>query len=103
RRRKEVERVLEQTLAPASALPGAERRAPLSNISLGLRLADYPLVHAALGLIALAAGEVDFALASRLLRSPFIAGAESELARRARLDADLRDVLPARVTLAKIV
>ena len=37
------------------------------------------------------------------MRSPFIAGAEAEFARRARLDAKLREALPARVTLARIV
>jgi len=51
----------------------------------------------------LAAGEVDFALASRLVRSPFIGGAEQERSRRARLDAELRQRLPARLTLARLV
>lgn len=103
RRRQEVVRIFSRVMEPGWNLPGVAPRPMPFNISIGVPLAAYPLVHAALGLLALAAGEVDFSLASRLMRSPFLAGAESELARRARLDADLRSVLPARVTLARIV
>ena len=103
RRRQEVARIFSRMMEPGWNLPGAAVRPLPFNISIGVPLAAYPIAHAALGLLALAAGEVDFALASRLLRSPFIAGAESELARRARLDADLRSDMPARVTLARIV
>ena len=89
-RRRSVNRVFSRVMAPAWTVPGAEV-APLPfNLSLGLPLADYPLVHAALGVLMLATGEIDFALASRLIRSPFLAGADSEFSRRARLDADLR-------------
>ncbi len=103
RRRQEVVRVFSRVMEPGWNLPGAAPRALPFNVSIGVPLAAYPLVHAALGLLALAAGEVDFALASRLLRSPFIGGAEAEPARRARLDAELRRQLPARVTLARLV
>jgi probable DNA repair protein len=102
-RRQEVVRVFSRVMEPGWNLPGASMHALPFNVSIGMPLASYPLAHAALGLLALAAGEVDFALASRLMRSPFVAGAETELARRARLDADLRRELPARVTLARIV
>ncbi len=103
RRRQEVQRVFARTMEPGWNLPGTTAPALPFNISIGVPLASYPLAHAALGLVALAAGEVDFALASRLLRSPFVAGAETELARRARLDAALRDAMPARVSLARLV
>ena len=103
RRRQEVVRIFSRVMEPGWNLPGVALRPVPFNISIGVPLAAYPLVHAALGLLALAAGEVDFSLASRLMRSPFMAGAESELASRARLDADLRSVLPARVTLVRIV
>ena len=101
-RRREVNRVFSRVMAPAWAVPGAAA-APLPfNLSLGLPLADFPLVHAALAVLELATGEVEFALASRLLRSPFIGGADGEFARRARLDADLRTRLAARVSLARL-
>lgn len=103
RRRREVARVFSRVMEPGWNLPGAAPRALPFNVSIGVPLAEYPLVHAALGLLELAAGEVDFALASRLLRSPFVGEAESEFARRARLDAELRVQLPARITLASLV
>jgi probable DNA repair protein len=103
RRRQEVQRVFSRVMEPGWNLPGAEARPLPFNISIGVPLASYPLAHAALCVLAIAAGEVDFAVASRLIRSPFIAGAEIELMRRAELDADLRESLPARVTLPRIV
>ena len=46
---------------------------------------------------------VEFERASRLLRSPFLGGAESELAARAQLDARLRRDAPARTSLPKLI
>ena len=103
-RRREVNRVFSRVLAPAWAVPGANADAlalPF-NLSLGLPLTDYPLVHAAIGVLELALGEIDFALASRLIRSPFIGGAAAEFTARARLDANWRGRLPARVTLLRL-
>jgi probable DNA repair protein len=103
RRRKEVVRVFSAAMDPGYNLPGAPRRAAAFNVSLGEPLADVPLVDAALGLIELAVREVEFARASRLVRSPFLGAADTEMARRARLDAELRETLGARVSLAKLV
>jgi probable DNA repair protein len=72
------------------------------NISLGAPLASFALVDAGLGLLELATLPVDFDRASRLIRSPFIAGAESELAERARLDEALRRLAPATLTLNRL-
>lgn len=112
-RRKEVARVLSRTLTPARHLPdaaatalagnGAERTAPAFNISIGVPLTDYAIVHAALALIELATGECDFALASRVLRSPFIGGAQSEAMLRARIDVQLRRIATPRLTLARLI
>src|SRR5688500_6790382 len=102
-RRKQVVRVFSRVMQPAFNLPGAAR-APLPfNVSLGQPLADYPLVDFCLGLLQLSFGEVDFSLASRLIRSPFLGGAEAEMARRARLDAQLREALGATVSLPKLI
>ncbi|HSW82935.1 MAG TPA: PD-(D/E)XK nuclease family protein, partial [Usitatibacter sp.] len=60
------------------------------NISLGAPLAECPLVADALQILELAGGESPFEHASRIVRSPFIAGGESEREARARLDARLR-------------
>lgn len=102
-RRREVVRVFSRTMQPAHNLPGNERKAQPFNISLGAPLADYPLVRAALSILELAAGEIPFEQASKLIRSPFIGGAEKEMAKRALLDAALRKRAPARVTLGKLV
>jgi probable DNA repair protein len=102
-RRKEVARVFARTMRPAHNLPGEERQAQPFNLSLGAPLADYPLVRAALSILELAAGEMAFEQASRLVRSPFLGGAEEEMAKRALLDAALRKRAPARVTLGKLI
>jgi len=102
-RRKEVARVFARVMYPARNLPGAEQKALPFNISLGAPLADYPLARAALSILELASGEIPFEQASKLIRSPFLAGAEPELSKRARLDAELRRKAPARVTLGKLV
>ncbi len=102
-RRREVVRVFSRVMHPAFNLPGNERKALPFNVSLGVPLSDCPLARAALSILELAAGEVSFEQASKLLRSPFIAGAESEMAQRALLDAALRKQAPARVTLGKLI
>jgi probable DNA repair protein len=102
-RRKQVVRVFSRVMQPGFNLPGAAKTPLPVNVSLGEPLADYPLVDFSLALIELSFREVDFAQASRLIRSPFLGGAESEMARRARLDAKLRDTLGARVSLPKLI
>ncbi|MFN0039047.1 MAG: PD-(D/E)XK nuclease family protein [Burkholderiales bacterium] len=102
-RRREVARVFARIMEPAHNLPGAQRKALPFNISLGAPLSDYPLVHAGLSVLELACGEIPFEQASKLMRSPFLVGAQSEMAARAQLDARLRKHAPTRVTLGKLV
>ncbi|HEX7954182.1 MAG TPA: PD-(D/E)XK nuclease family protein, partial [Burkholderiales bacterium] len=102
-RRREVARVFTRIMDPARHLPGAGRRTLPFNISLGVPLTDYPLVNAALSILELACGEIAFEQASKLVRSPFLAGAQIEMAQRARLDAGMRKLAPARVTLGRLV
>lgn len=94
-RREQVRRVFARVFAPS----GAGAHAPLCNVSLGKPLADYPLVDFALALLDLAAEPVAFERASRVLRSPFLGGAASEVAVRARADAALRRTTAPRVDL----
>jgi probable DNA repair protein len=103
KRRKEVVRVFSRVMQPGFNLPGAAKTPMPFNVSVGEPLVDYPLVDAALALIRLSFQELDFAQASRLIRSPFIGGAESEMTRRARLDARLRQELGTAVSLPKLV
>src|SRR6266480_4170045 len=102
-RRKEVVRVFSRVLRPGHHLPGAQK-APLPfNVSLGEPLSNYALVDAASTLLDFSFHPIDFARASGLIRSPFLAGAESEMARRATLDVRLRRKLEATVALPKLI
>jgi probable DNA repair protein len=108
KRRKEVVRVFSRVMQPGYNLPAtcsvaAPKSAMPFNVSLGAPLTGVPLVHAALGLIRLSFQELEFAAVSRLIRSPFLGGAEAELTRRARLDRDLRETLGPTVSLAALV
>jgi len=89
RSRSRIERALADVLAPGHRIAAAEPVLPF-NVSLGLPLDSYPLVADALYVIDLAGAHAPFEHASRVLRSPFIAGAEAEREARARLDARLR-------------
>ncbi|MGH8337381.1 MAG: PD-(D/E)XK nuclease family protein, partial [Gammaproteobacteria bacterium] len=60
------------------------------NMSLGRPLGDSPLVFDALQLLEIGKRMLTFDTASRLLRSSFLAGAETEYAARTRLELTLR-------------
>jgi probable DNA repair protein len=102
-RRKQVVRVFSRVMRPECNLPGAERTAMPFNVSLGGPLAQVPVVAAALALLEFAARDGEFEDASRLIRSPFLGGAEGELAARARFDARLRRKADARLSLPKLI
>lgn len=93
-----VRHALARVLAPAYLLPGGAKMLPF-NLWLDRRLDSYPIVVAAFLVLEIARGEIDFLRASRLIRSPFVGEAEAEMAKRARLDAELRRVSGARVEL----
>jgi len=101
--RSAIRRVFSAVMEPAYALPGSRHDTLPFNISLGEPLASYPLVNAAFLALELAGREIDFERASRLIRSPFITGADSELARRARLDAWLRKRAEPALTLERLL
>ncbi len=62
------------------------------SISLGKPLSNYPLIHTAINLLSLAKRKVLLNTLSELLHSPFITGATTEAAARARFDAALRRI-----------
>ena len=92
RRRSAIMRIFSKVMEPdvQCVLPDTAQRTLPFNTSLGMALTSYPLVSAAFLLLELAGREIEFERASRLLRSPFIAGGETEMTGRARLDAQLR-------------
>jgi len=89
-RRAAVVRVFSATMAPDYALPDAPARILPFNLSLGSPLAEFPLVSTALLLLEATGREIEYERLSRVLRSPFIAAAETERSGRALLDIELR-------------
>ncbi len=73
------------------------------NISLGEPLATHPLVDAAFLVLELAGREIAFDRASLLVRSPFIASAQTEMILRAGLDAALRRRAEPELTLDRLI
>src|SRR6185503_5808283 len=59
-RRKEVARVFSRTMRPGYNLPGTANAPMPFNISLGLPLKEYPLIHAALTLLEFSKEEISF-------------------------------------------
>src|SRR5215471_2248565 len=98
-----VTRILDEILLPDVLLhPGRTPVRPW-NVSLGVPLSDWPLVHAALLILELACGSLSIHRVGLLLRSPFVGGAESERAARAQLDARLRRAGDSRVALDVLI
>ncbi|ODT79373.1 MAG: DNA repair protein [Nitrosomonadales bacterium SCN 54-20] len=102
--RSSLVRIFSSVMEPdvRQALPGAPRHMPF-NISLGIALGSYPLVHAAFLVLELIQGEIEFECASLLLRSPFLAGAEAEMLPRGQLDAKLRKHAEPVITLDRLL
>jgi ATP-dependent helicase/nuclease subunit B len=94
KRRKEVARVFSRVMG--------EGPKPF-DISIGVPLDQYPIVAMALILLRFSQEELPFEEVSRLVRSPFVGGAESELGARMKLDARLREKLGATVALPKLI
>jgi ATP-dependent helicase/nuclease subunit B len=102
-RRSEVARIFSRIMEPGYNLPGPAKPPMPFNISLGRPLSAYPLVDCALTLLKLAFMPVEFARASHLIRSPFLGGADSELAKRASLDVRLRRDAKETISLAQLI
>jgi len=90
RLRSAIARTLADVMVPGRRLAGAAGHAMPFEISLGLPLDQQPVVKDALLLLRLCGLELELESASRVVRSPFLAGAESERSARAGADAELR-------------
>ena len=100
RSRSALARTLSEVMAPGRRLAGTASSLLPFEISLGLPLGQQPAVRDALLLVRLAGLELEIERASRLLRSPFIAGSRAEQSARACADADIRRHATAVVTVA---
>ena len=93
KRKAQIEAVFEDILVPEAILPGSlqalESLQPF-NISLGDPLTSFAVIKTAFLILTSATGRLPLEDLSRLIRSPFIAGGEFEMAQRSLLDAQLR-------------
>jgi probable DNA repair protein len=96
-RREEVRRIFRDVFDPAWATDKASN-VPV-NISLGVPLAESGIIHGALLLLRLLSQNVDYREVGQLLRSPYVAGAQTEGPARARFDLRFRDRVGLRVTV----
>ena len=103
--RNTVMRIFNSVMDPnvGIALPGAIRRAVPFNVSLGVALTSYPLINAIFQILELAGNAIKFECASRLLRSPFLKGGETEMDNRALLDAQIRKRTEPVTTLERLL
>lgn len=90
-------RALDDALCPAASAGAVITKA--YDLSLGLPLASFPAVHAAFAVLELLRRRLPFKTASLLLRTPFLAAAESERDARARLELKLRERLSETLSL----
>jgi len=98
-----IARIFDEVVQPQAALSAERVRSRPWNVSLGAPLCDWPLAHAALLLLDLACGSLSIHRAGMLLRSPFVAGAESERNARALLDARMRRLGDPHITLDALI
>jgi probable DNA repair protein len=101
-RRAAVHRAFARVLSPGYLEAPADAPLPF-ELSLGVPLAEVPLVADALSLLRLCGRQVAFEVASRLLRSPFLVSAQTEAGPRARLDAALRERLALETSLEALL
>jgi probable DNA repair protein len=97
-----VRRALARVVQPEYQRAGAPQALPF-DISLGSPLDEVPLVHAALAILRLCGRSMPFEEASALIRSPFVAAAQQEMAPRARFDAAIRHRAGIEVSLDQLL
>ena len=103
RLRSHIERVFGEEFHPRTRLrPDLDPRR-LFNISLGLPASKYPIIGSAFLILETNPKEIPIEIASRLVRSPFLPGAEEEWTKRALLDVALRSKGEYHVSLVNII
>ena len=84
-------RIFDDVLHPSAVLLPRTSGNRAYNISLGRSLADYPAIGTALMILNFAFRSIFTNEYGRLIRSPFVGGADAELSKRAMLDARIRE------------
>jgi probable DNA repair protein len=86
-----AKRVFADIFSPGQRRSGAHAVSQAFSVAASTSLVRYPLVHSALLALRLAQGRADSTVAGQMLRSPFFAGAETEMSERALADVRLRE------------
>ncbi|PIP37957.1 MAG: DNA repair protein [Desulfobacterales bacterium CG23_combo_of_CG06-09_8_20_14_all_51_8] len=89
--RSDLVRIFDDVFHPSMVLSPQIAGKRAYNISLGRPLDDYPLIRTALMILKFACRDLSVDEYSRLLRSPFIGGADAEFSKRAIMDARIRE------------
>lgn len=100
-RRREVESALRQVLTPG--FTNENRQVKPWNISMGIPLVRVPLVEAAFDLLRMLEENIDIQDIGRVLRSPWLGGAEIERNKRALLEKCLRENYPRQLKLSEVI
>jgi len=101
-RKRQVERIFQSILDPASPLPGRRGARSLVNLSAGEPLSSYPPIRSGLALLALSPQENDWQALSSFVRDRYISGAETERSARGALDVAMRRAGAMRVPMADL-
>jgi ATP-dependent helicase/nuclease subunit B len=100
--RMEIERAFLEEVEPETLLGAGAQRVQSFEMSLGMPLAEWPMVRAALDLLHWARGSLSIADAGALLRGPFLSAGLRERDRRALLDREIRSRSGIEVTAAEV-
>ncbi len=100
-----IESALDEALHPALLRPSCVEVPRCYNFSLGKPLTQHPLAAVALELVELCcgSGEVEQGRIGELLRHPYWSATINEADARARLDAVLREKIPATTTIGRVL
>jgi ATP-dependent helicase/nuclease subunit B len=102
--RSPIERLFAEELHAGGRLSPDQDSRRAFNISLGPAFSDYPLIQSALRILRLnPAAAIPLDDITSLLRSPFLAAAQTEATACAALDAQLRRLREPELTLSEIV
>ena len=102
--RSQLADLLEDAFTPANVRPSLANGASCYNFSLGTPLAQQPIIQAALHLLRLFSSyQLTQEDISKALLSPFWSASQREADARALLDANMREKLPAQLTLASLI
>ncbi|MBV8032050.1 MAG: PD-(D/E)XK nuclease family protein, partial [Betaproteobacteria bacterium] len=96
-------RIFARVLRPGFEIPGVAKAPMPFNISIGEAIDRYAVVALALSFLAFTREGASFEKISKIVQSPFLGGAEREMAARAKLEAKLRRKLDAQAGLAKLI